>query len=221
MAKIGKLRLFRKGAEATLYVTEWHGRKAILKKRLPKKYRPQKLDEQIRIYRTVHEPQLMREAKGAGVPTPAIFLVDVKEATIVMEYVAGSQVKRILGKVSKSRRQQLCVNIGELIGRLHSHGIVHGDLTTSNMILSKDDRIYLVDFGLAEKSCELEAKGVDLHLMKRALESAHFKFANECFAAVVKGYATTIKSEALQNVLTKIREIERRGRYVSERKEKE
>ena len=219
MAEVGKLKLFRKGAEASLYVGQWHGRKTVMKKRLPKKYRPPQLDERIRTYRTVHEPQLMHEAKKSGVPTPAIFLVDVKNATIMMEYVEGKQIKHLLNNVSESERHRLCVEIGELIGRLHSHGIVHGDLTTSNMILSDDNRVFFVDFGLGEKNIELEARGVDLHLMKRALESAHFRFAEECFAAVLEGYSSIVKDKTLRDVSDKIKEIERRGRYVSERKE--
>ena len=62
--------LFKKGAEASLYLADWHGRKVVIKVRIPKRYRPEALDKQIRSYRTVHEPQLMHEAKAAGVPTP-------------------------------------------------------------------------------------------------------------------------------------------------------
>jgi TP53 regulating kinase-like protein len=220
MAEVNQLELLKKGAEASLYFALWHGRKAVLKRRLPKKYRPRKMDRQIRTYRTVHESQLMHEAKMAGVPTPSIFSVNVKEATIVMEYVEGNQIKQHLGHVSSHERHRLCLRIGELIGRLHKHGIIHGDLTTSNMILNQDDRIFFVDFGLGEKSAELEARGVDLHLAKRALESAHFQFADECFAAVVEGYGSVLKDGTLQDVLEKVKEIERRGRYVSERKER-
>ncbi len=214
------MQLIKKGAEASLYLAEWHGRKAILKKRLPKNYRPSALDEQIRNYRTVHEPQLMHEAKKAGVSTPTIFLVDAKEATIVMEFIEGRQIKQLLGDVSAEERQSLCLKIGGLIGGLHKNGIIHGDLTTSNMILSPKGKIFFVDFGLGEKTRELEAMGVDLHLMKRALQSAHFRFAEECFKAVVKGYSKVLGAEAAKNVLDKIREIERRGRYVAERKGK-
>jgi len=210
--------LIKKGAEASLYLADWHGRKVIMKKRLPKKYRPSKLDEQIRTYRTVHEPQLMHEAKKAGVPTPTIFLVDTKNATIIMEFIEGDQIKKLLGEVVKSERQNLCVKIGELIGRLHEHGIIHGDLTTSNMILNSEGKIFFVDFGLGEKTKELEIRGVDLHLMKRALQSTHFLFTEECFNAVIKGYSKVLSDAVVKNVLDKIREIERRGRYVAERK---
>jgi len=105
-----------------------------------------------------------------------------------------------------------------LIGKLHKYGIVHGDLTTSNMIQARDGKIFFVDFGLGEKTRELEAKGVDLHLMKRALQSTHFKFAEECFKSVIEGYASILDGETVKNVLDKIGEIERRGRYIAERR---
>ncbi|MEM3641812.1 MAG: O-sialoglycoprotein endopeptidase, partial [Candidatus Bathyarchaeia archaeon] len=108
--------------------------------------------------------------------------------------------------------------IGRLTGALHKNGITHGDLTTSNMIQGIEGKIFLVDFGLGEKTEELEARGVDLHLMRRALQSIHFKFAEECFMAVMKGYSKVLDAETVKNVSDKIREIERRGRYVSERK---
>ena len=211
--------LIKKGAEASLYLAKWHGRKVVMKKRLPKKYRLSRLDEQIRTYRTAHEPRLMHEAKKAGVPTPIIFLVDMKKATIIMEFVDGRQVKQLLDEVSESQRRQLCLKIGELIGRLHKHGIIHGDLTTSNMILDSDGKIFFVDFGLGEKTSELEARGVDLHLMRRALESTHFRFAEECFNAVIEGYSKVLGANVTKKVLDKIGEIERRGRYIAERKE--
>jgi TP53 regulating kinase-like protein len=214
-----KLLLMKKGAEASLYLTHWHGREVVIKKRLPKKYRPPQLDERIRIYRTIHEPQLMNEAKKAGVPTPTIFLVDVNEASIIMEFIEGIQVKKLLSETTKNKREDICKKIGELIGNLHERGIIHGDLTTSNMILNNEGKIYFVDFGLGEKTMELEARGVDLHLMKRALQSTHFRFTEECFNAVIEGYSTVLGAKNTKDVLEKVREIERRGRYIAERRE--
>ncbi|MGB9854271.1 MAG: KEOPS complex kinase/ATPase Bud32 [Candidatus Bathyarchaeales archaeon] len=215
---MSQLLLIKKGAEASLYLADWHGRKAIIKRRLPKSYRLPALDEQIRTYRTIHEPQLMHEAKKAGVPTPTIFLVDIKNATIIMEFIEGVQIKQLLNETSENSKQSLCEKIGELIGKLHKHGIIHGDLTTSNMIKKPEGKIFFVDFGLGEKTLELEARGVDLHLMKRALQSTHFRFANKCFDAVIKGYSSVFDAETVKAVLEKIREIERRGRYIAERK---
>lgn len=211
--------LLKKGAEASLFLDDWHGRRVVVKTRLPKKYRPEKLDLTIRSYRTVHEPQLMHEAKAAGVPTPTIFMVDVKNAAITMEFVEGQQVKQLLNGLSKAERRDLCVKIGALIAKLHSHGVIHGDLTTSNMILSSEGKLFMVDFGLGDKSAELEAQGVDLHLLKRALQSTHYQFADECFHAVLEGYMGVLGADAAERILEKVKEIEKRGRYIAERKQ--
>ncbi len=210
--------LLKKGAEARLYLDEWHGKRVVIKSRLPKRYRPEQLDRTIRRYRTIHEPQLMHEAKLAGVPTPTIFLVDVENASITMKYVEGKQIKLLLDGLPKNDREELCMRIGGLIAKLHKRGVVHGDLTTSNMILS-NRRVFLVDFGLGDKTFELEAQGVDLHLLKRALQSTHFEHAESCFTAVLKGYSAEMGEDAERKILDKMREIEKRGRYVAERKQ--
>jgi len=206
--------LIKKGAEANLYLEEWHGRRVILKRRLPKGYRLPTLDLEVRNQRTVHEPQIIHEAKEAGVPTPTVYMVDAADTTIIMEFVEGKQVKQILNSLPKGERLSLCRHIGNLIGRLHGHGIVHGDLTTSNMILAPHGRVVFLDFGLSERSKSLEARGVDLHLMKRALQSTHFSYAKECFHEVMAGYAEALGEAEAEKVLEKIKEIEQRGRYI-------
>ena len=218
MDEVNSPLLIRKGAEANLYLADWHGRRVVLKIRLPKEYRHVTLDEQIRTYRTVHESQLMHEAKEAGVPTPKIFLIDVKNTTIIMEFIEGKQIKLLLNDLSEIERRNLCFGIGQLIAKLHKKGVIHGDLTTSNMIMNARGKVFFVDFGLGEKSEELEARGVDLHLMKRALESTHYQFAESCYKSVIDGYGSLLSSKELQNILGKIKEIERRGRYVAERR---
>jgi TP53 regulating kinase-like protein len=212
------LKLFKKGAEASLYRTILEGKEVIIKTRIPKRYRPAELDRQIRTYRTVHEPQMMHDAKTAGVPTPLIYLVNVPEASITMEYIEGKQVKQVLNSLPKTELKALCTRIGELIGKLHQNNIIHGDLTTSNMILTPEGKIFFVDFGLGEKNVEVEAKGVDLHLLKRALQSTHFLCWEECLEGVFCGYSMVLGEQA-EKVYLKIKEIERRGRYVEERKQ--
>ncbi len=221
MDEMKPMQLLKKGAEADLYLADWQGRRVVFKKRQPKKYRQANLDAQIRTYRTIHEPQLMHEAKKAGVPTPTIFLVDVKNTFIVMEYVEGKQVKQLLYEFSRGKRKQVCFTIGEEIAKLHRFGLIHGDLTTSNMIMNTEGRVFFVDFGLGEKNDEVEAKGVDLHLMKRALQSTHYQFAEDCFESVIDGYGSISDAKTLKSVLRKIKEIEKRGRYVAERKQQE
>jgi TP53 regulating kinase-like protein len=129
-------------------------------------------------------------------------------------------VKQMLNEASRSERQSLCFRIGQSVGKLHQYGIVHGDLTTSNFIQNPTGRVFFLDFGLGEKTKELEARGVDLHLMKRALQSTHYTHAEECFESAIQGYSAILGIETSENVLDKIKQIERRGRYVAERKEK-
>ena len=209
--------LMKKGAEASLFLEDWQGQKVVMKRRLPKRYRIPQIDMKIRTYRTSHEAQILHSAKQVGVPTPLVFSVDVVESCIVMEFVDGAQVKQILKSFSDRERRNLCVCIGELIGLLHRSNIVHGDLTTSNMILTPDGKVVIVDFGLAEKTSNLESKGVDLHLMKRALQSTHFNYAKDAFESVIQGYSKIVGQEEAGKVLKKIKEIEGRGRYVDER----
>ena len=102
------LKLLKKGAEASLFLANWHDRHVIIKTRLPKTYRPVELDLQIRRYRTIHEPQLMNEAKRAGVSTPTIFMVDVENSTIIMEYIPSIQVKQIIEN-SELQQRELCI----------------------------------------------------------------------------------------------------------------
>jgi len=217
--KVDQTVLLKKGAEASLFFTVWNGRKAIVKVRVPKSYRPVALDEQIRSYRTIHEPQLIHEAKAAGVSTPLIYMVSVPQSTIIMEYIEGEQIKQLLRVAGKHERHELCRRIGVSVARLHRHGLIHGDLTTSNMILSPEGKVVFVDFGLGEKNSELETQGVDLHLLKRALQSTHFQFWEECFQSVLCGYRSVLGLEMAEKIYEKIRQIERRGRYVEERKQ--
>ena len=209
--------LVKKGAEANLYLERWQDRRVIMKRRMPKAYRHPKLDVAIRTQRTLHEPSLIHRAKEAGVPTPAIYVIDLSNTNIIMEYIEGKQVKQVLNDMPQKERLPLCNKIGSAIGSLHKNGIIHGDLTTSNMILTGAGRVIFVDFGLGEYSSEAEARGVDLNLMKRALHSTHHRCAEECFQAMVNGYTKTMGKQSANTVLEKVREIERRGRYVEER----
>lgn len=205
--------LIRKGAEANLYLEDWYGIRVIRKVRIPKSYRLSQLDFEIRRSRTIHEAQVMHDAKLAGVPTPTIYFIDVNRTFIVMEYIEGMRVKETLSLLSSEERRKLCRGIGKLIGSLHGNGIIHGDLTTSNMIITKNEKMFFIDFGLSEYSEEVEKRGVDIHLMKRALQSTHYKYARECFNSVMEGYTIEIGHETAKEVVKRIGEIEKRGRY--------
>lgn len=205
--------LIRKGAEASIFLQEWHGRHVVMKTRLPKSYRVDSLDASIRVARTSREAHLLHDSKHAGVPTPTVYQVDTGTCTIIMEYVNGPRLKEAFEDRDQSGLRRTCKLIGSLIGRLHSSGIVHGDLTTSNMILRDGAKLFFIDFGLSDYSRELEAKGVDLLLMSRAFKSTHFALYSRAFEAVVGGYREVVGRDDTQLTLRKMHEIETRGRY--------
>jgi TP53 regulating kinase-like protein len=205
--------LLRKGAEAYLYRETWYSKDVIRKQRIVKKYRVSELDTALRVSRTVHEANLLRAAKKAGVPTPTLYEIDKNETYLLMEFIEGQRIKEILDELNAEARKTLSRQIGRLIGRLHKNAIIHGDLTTSNLILTKTGKIYFIDFGLGNNSTAIEDKAVDLHLMKRALESTHYKFAEGMFREILKGYSSAYP-ESSKEVYERMKLIRKRGRYL-------
>jgi len=196
--------LVKKGAEADIYLVSWYGKKAISKVRVPKHYRHKFLDNEIRKYRTIHEASMLSAAKKTGIVCPFVYFVDPLHAEIIMEFIQGTNVKEII-------TSQLCSKIGHYTALLHDNNIIHGDLTTSNFILSK--KIVLVDFGLSYYSSRLEDKAVDIRLIKQVLESAHKLIYEDAYICFIKGYSKIAGEAKTDRILEKVGEIERRGRY--------
>lgn len=203
------MRLIKRGAEAEIYLSEWRDRKVVLKKRIPKTYRKEEIDKRLREARTKLEAKLISEARSFGVSTPIIYDVDTKNSWIVMEYIEGERIKEALYNADKEKQQDLCIEIGGCLGKFHKNDLIHGDLTTSNMIL-RNNRIYFIDFSLGGKSKEIEAKGVDLHLLTEAFESTHSEIL-DMFDHVLEGYKN--EYDEAEKVIKKVKEIEKRGRY--------
>ncbi len=208
-------RLVRRGAEAVLYRLKWHDLDVVVKRRIVKHYRIPSLDLKIRQFRTIHESCLLHEAKLAGVATPLIYSIDLESTSIIMEYVSGDRLKDVLDDLEPSQLSNLSRQLGTKIGALHKAGIVHGDLTTSNMILTSSGEICLLDFGLGERSTILETRGVDLHIFRTILMSTHYSNATDFFQGTVIGYRKELGRDEADAVLRRVDEIGRRGRYVS------
>ena len=206
------------GAEAALIRGEMWDNDVVFKLRYPKPYRDKNLDEHLRRTRTSYEAKLIGEAKLKGIPVPSILYVDPFNGLLVLEYIKGKKLKERLEGLDSSSSRKIFKNIGRYVGILHSGGIVHGDLTTSNIVITKDNRVFFIDFGLGEFSNELEKQGVDVHLMLRALESTHPTMVSSLFKAFVEGYKSVRGEEWSNKILAKIEEIRLRGRYVSRRR---
>ena len=105
--------------------------------------------------------------------------------------------------------KSLCEKIGENIAKLHNSSIIHGDLTSSNMILQNND-IYFIDFGLGIISDLVEDKGVDLLVFKKAISAIYHNISDECFKSFLNGY---YDAKDYEKIVKKVIEIESRGRY--------
>jgi TP53 regulating kinase and related kinases len=196
--------LIKRGAEADVYLINWYGKKAISKIRVAKAYRHNFLDHEIRRHRTIHEAIMISAAKKTGVISPFIYFIDVLHAEIIMEFIEGINVKEVV-------TPGLCSKIGLYAGLLHDNNIIHGDLTTSNFIISK--KIVLIDFGLSYYSSRLEDKAVDIRLIKQVFSSAHKSIYEDAYRSFIKGYSQIAGKKKTEKILEKVMEIERRGRY--------
>jgi len=201
--------IIRRGAEAEIRRGTWKDRKVIIKSRVVKGYRHAKLDAELRTSRTRNEARLIQEARRLGVPTPVIYDIDLQNAELVMQEISGERVKDALAKSTDEETRRICREIGRIAAVLHRGGMVHGDLTTSNMILM-DERVWLIDFSLGGRVATLEEIGVDLHLLREAFLSAHsdiFEFFQEVLASYEEHF------DDANMVFRKVKEIEGRGRY--------
>lgn len=198
-----------KGAEGSVYLSTYLGRDAVTKVRTPKGYRVPELDRRIRTQRIRSEARLIREARAAGIRTPIIYDVDTVECSITMEHVKGVTVKRYLDEHPEEAKR-ICRLIGTNIARLHNSKICHGDLTTSNMILTPAGELCIIDFSMGASLIGVEDMGVDLRLLERGFTSAHPDI-KDAYAYIAEAYCQ--EKTGAQEVLDKVQEIKDRGRY--------
>lgn len=190
------------GAEAIIYKEK----NKIIKDRIKKNYRIKEIDEKLRKFRTKREAKILSKLGAINFPVPKLININLKKNIIEMQEIKGNKVRDIL---EKSNYDKLCFEIGQKIAILHNNNIIHGDLTTSNIILAKE--IYFIDFGLSFFSHKVEDKAVDLHLLKQALESRHYKIYEKAFRAALNGYKS--KSNNYENIMKRFEIVETRGRY--------
>lgn len=205
--------LLKKGAEASLFKTSWFGRPALVKERIPKSYRLPALDQKIRETRTLREAKALLLARRAGVTTPLVFEVDRSKSAITMSFIDGVPLKQFIPDGDYSELRPIFEELGKMIGRLHEQGLIHGDITTSNVIVRPEGPLVLIDFGLADFSTSDEDQTVEIHLLKRVLQSTHGEVFEETYSAFLQGYCVQ-RNRDLTKTRQKVRDIELRGRYV-------
>jgi len=188
------MKLIAQGAEAKIYDKG----NTITKHRIKKSYRLPEIDQKLRKSRTRAEAKLIQMASRANVPVPKILDVDEKTMKLEIEKIQGDKVRDVL-------QPEICKTIGKELLKLHKANIVHGDLTTSNMIL-RGKEVVLIDFGLAQYTEKTEDKAVDLHLFKECLKSKHFDIWQDCWKEFLKSYKD-------KDVLERLKKVELRGKY--------
>ena len=246
------MKLIQQGAEAKIYLNNSEnvgnkislggrrgsealgGGASVIKQRIPKSYRIQELDNKIRKQRTKAEARILEKvSKIINVPK----VKKTSDFEIRLEFINGKKLSQHLDNFSLKEQKEIMKKIGESVAKLHETGIIHGDLTTSNMIyvkknvdkknklgykgrwsgdglggLNNSSKVFLIDFGLRFQNGKIEDKGIDIHLLKQALEAKHFKNWKILFEEFEKSYKKTNKKESKQ-IFERLTAIEKRGRY--------
>ena len=218
--------MLSQGAEAVIELID----DKVHKKRLKKTYRHPDLDNKIRSSRTKREIKVINKLKELGISVPELFESQDK-FDIVMEFIDGKRLRDVL--IEDPSQKSLLKEIGSWLAIMHDEGIIHGDLTTSNImcdgklflidaensktsgISQKKGKLFLIDFGLSICSHKEEDMAVDIHLLKQAFESTHYQHAEEFYEEFLKGYST---KKDFEKIMSRLEVVESRGRHVTKRK---
>jgi Kae1-associated kinase Bud32 len=195
-------KILAQGAEAIITLEN----NIVTKNRIPKSYRLKELDEKIRKKRTEKEAKILEKAiKIISVPK----VLGQTKFELELEYIDGDKLSDKLNSYPEKKQFEVMKAIGKEVAILHQSDIIHGDLTTSNTLL-KENKVYIIDFGLSFISKKIEDKAVDLHLIKQALEAKHFQNHEKLFENFTDGYKIFKESK---DVLERLKKVESRGRY--------
>ena len=195
------MEIMQQGAEAKIYYKDG----TVIKERVEKTYRHEKIDKAIRRSSTRKEVKLLKKAAEL-IPVPKVIDSCDKEMRITLEFIEGKKLRDAIEDID---RKDIFTRVGRKIAKLHNKDIIHGDLTTSNIIVH--DKVYFIDFGLGFVSTKVEDKAVDLHLIKKALESKHYQNSEECYKYLIEGYRK--ESKEFDMIMRRLEKVEKRGRY--------
>lgn len=233
------LTMVSQGAEALVFtassyvnykgekVTNGNNEICVLKYRPSKRYRHPQLDKTITKQRTRGEAKVMEKLYSNGFNVPKLLYVDQAKGSIWMTYLGytlengdPSSLKNWLWEQEHESGydnnvvKDVLIAVGEFIGKMHLDGVVHGDLTTSNIVVMKNRSVGLIDFGLASQKAPVEDKAVDLYVLERALLSTHSSHAEEYGKWLIEGYNLAHSLSPIEgtSVERRLQEVRQRGR---------
>ena len=206
--------LFKKGSEAYLYLGTFLGVPVVIKERKAKKYRHPDLDTALRTDRTRLEARIMIDAQNLGLPVASLLGAIPEKNILIMEFIAGETMGKILmqnpGPSDPSINSWFAF-LGQTTAKLHTNGIVHGDLSIYNTLISEDGEIHLIDFGLSFRSTELEHLAGDLFTFEKTLNAFDPGQADKWFKNFISSYCKEYSKS--ENVIGQYDKIMARGRY--------
>ena len=193
------MKLIAQGAEAKIFKKK----DSVVKERIKKSYRLPQIDIKLRKSRTRSEAKILRKA-ALIINVPKVIQVDDKKMNIELEHISGVKVRDLLDQDDEKLKRKVCRELGKSIKKLHQNDIIHGDLTTSNMIWN--DKLYLIDFGLGKISIRVEDMAVDIHLLKECFKSKHHVHWVTYWNEFKKAYN-------IDKVFSQLERVEARARY--------
>lgn len=219
-----KIEILKQGAEGKLYLSEYNGKQCLVKERFVKNYRHPDLDKSLTKERIRTEVKSLGRCRAVGIATPEIYHSDLQERKIYMEYFPTAITAKdyinqgiLQGNDQEDKLNTLAERFGRIIGKLHSNNIIHGDLTTSNVLVkphegsaTDDYDLIIIDFGLSQYQASPEAKGVDLYVLERALLSTHSTIP-KLFDKILNAYSEE-NASGKDGVITKFEDVRARGR---------
>ncbi len=204
--KIKKL-LLSEGAEAKIYLEKNKNKKIILKERIKKNYRHKKLDEKIVYSRTKKEYKILKKLEENTKNKTSLFFnkaIEYKKNKLKLQYIEGKELQK-----KDYENKKIIREIAKKIFLMHKNKIIHGDITPKNILKTKEEKIYFIDFGLSYFSERIEDKVYDLYMTKET-------FSQKFYKKLLEEYKTLYKKENEEKKFLlleeRIKRIEERGK---------
>lgn len=202
------------GAESNLYLSTYLERKVVVKHRFRKPYMKEELASRLIRDRTLMEARILLSANDAGVKAPLPLYIDIDKGLLVIEFIEGVLLRDVIVNLDREALARIGEKLGMYVASLHNKDIVHGDLTTSNVIL-RGNEVYLIDFGLSYFSARPTDKASDIRVLERAVVSSHPGVFEFFFPVFLESYKQQVNES--EDIIKEFLKLSTMGRYYKKR----